>query len=47
MGPLISKAHLEKVRSYVAIGREEGATVHCGESVDQLELPEVNRKVGP
>ncbi|KAL5014024.1 hypothetical protein ScPMuIL_008294 [Solemya velum] len=38
MGPLISKAHLEKVRGYVDIARSEGATVLCG--IEPLELPE-------
>ncbi|XP_030201379.1 2-aminomuconic semialdehyde dehydrogenase [Gadus morhua] len=38
-GALISKEHLEKVRSFVALARSEGATVHCGEGVDRLELP--------
>jgi betaine-aldehyde dehydrogenase len=30
MGPLISKAHLEKVQGYVAAGREEGARLMTG-----------------
>ncbi|KAJ3607138.1 hypothetical protein NHX12_026652, partial [Muraenolepis orangiensis] len=30
------------VRSFVALARSEGATVHCGEGVDRLELPERN-----
>lgn len=29
-----------KVRSFVALAKSEGATVHCGEGVDQLDLPE-------
>jgi len=29
-----------QVRSFVALARSEGATVHCGEGVDRLELPE-------
>ncbi|XP_062323277.1 2-aminomuconic semialdehyde dehydrogenase [Osmerus eperlanus] len=41
-GALISKEHLEKVRSFVALAKSEGATVHCGEGVDQLRLPEGN-----
>jgi betaine-aldehyde dehydrogenase len=30
MGPLISAAHREKVESYVAIGKKEGARLVCG-----------------
>lgn len=30
MGPLISKAHMEKVLDYIQIGIEEGATLLCG-----------------
>ena len=30
VGPMISKGHLEKVRSYIALGSEEGATLLCG-----------------
>jgi betaine-aldehyde dehydrogenase len=30
MGPLISPQHLEKVKSYIRIGIEEGATLLCG-----------------
>ncbi|HKT73058.1 MAG TPA: 5-carboxymethyl-2-hydroxymuconate semialdehyde dehydrogenase [Steroidobacteraceae bacterium] len=30
VGPMISKAHLEKVRSYIARGPKEGATLVCG-----------------
>ncbi|KAK7906845.1 hypothetical protein WMY93_015457 [Mugilogobius chulae] len=41
-GALISKEHLEKVRSFVALARSEGGTVHCGEGVDSLDLPEAN-----
>ena len=33
MGPLISQAHREKVLSYYALAREEGATVICGGGV--------------
>lgn len=45
MGPLISLAHLDKVRSYVAKAREGGANIHCGETVDELSLPDGNRNV--
>ncbi|KAM8832003.1 2-aminomuconic semialdehyde dehydrogenase isoform 2-T2 [Spinachia spinachia] len=41
-GALISREHLEKVRSFVALARSEGGTVHCGEGVDRLDLPERN-----
>ena len=30
VGPMISKAHLDKVRGYIALGSEEGATMLCG-----------------
>jgi 5-carboxymethyl-2-hydroxymuconic-semialdehyde dehydrogenase len=30
MGPMISPAHLAKVRSYIALGTQEGATMLCG-----------------
>ncbi|XP_061667647.1 2-aminomuconic semialdehyde dehydrogenase isoform X2 [Syngnathoides biaculeatus] len=39
-GALISKDHLEKVRGFVTLAKSEGATVHCGEGVDPLDLPE-------
>ncbi|XP_063079192.1 2-aminomuconic semialdehyde dehydrogenase [Engraulis encrasicolus] len=43
-GALISKEHLEKVRGFVKLAREEGGTVHCGEGVDPLpDLPSRNR----
>ncbi|XP_056284278.1 2-aminomuconic semialdehyde dehydrogenase [Pseudoliparis swirei] len=41
-GALISKEHLEKVRGFVALAKSEGGTVHCGEGVDRLDLPERN-----
>lgn len=41
-GALISKEHLEKVRSFVALAKSDGGIVHCGEGVDQLDLPEAN-----
>ncbi|XP_071503218.1 2-aminomuconic semialdehyde dehydrogenase-like [Diadema antillarum] len=40
LGALISQEHLNKVRGYVALAKEEGGTVHCGEGVDDLTLPE-------
>ncbi|MBD8006285.1 aldehyde dehydrogenase family protein [Bacillus norwichensis] len=30
MGPLVSREHMEKVLSYIAIGKEEGAKLLCG-----------------
>lgn len=30
VGPMISKSHLEKVRSYIELGPKEGATMLCG-----------------
>jgi 5-carboxymethyl-2-hydroxymuconic-semialdehyde dehydrogenase len=38
VGPMISRAHLEKVRGYIALGREEGATLLCG-GLDRPALP--------
>ncbi|XP_045610114.2 2-aminomuconic semialdehyde dehydrogenase [Procambarus clarkii] len=43
MGALISKAHLDKVRSYVHYAIEDGGTVLCGEGVDLCILQEENR----
>jgi 5-carboxymethyl-2-hydroxymuconic-semialdehyde dehydrogenase len=42
VGPLISRDHLDKVRSYIALGREEGATLVCG-GLDRPELPPAQR----
>ncbi|KAM4902579.1 2-aminomuconic semialdehyde dehydrogenase isoform 3-T3 [Sylvia borin] len=44
VGALISKEHLEKVRSYVKKAQAEGARVLCGEGVDPLALPPGNQK---
>lgn len=30
MGPLITRAHLDRVMSFVSVGKEEGATLLCG-----------------
>jgi 5-carboxymethyl-2-hydroxymuconic-semialdehyde dehydrogenase len=38
VGPMISRAHLEKVRGYIALGQEEGATMLCG-GLDTPGLP--------
>ncbi|XP_047415721.1 2-aminomuconic semialdehyde dehydrogenase isoform X2 [Sciurus carolinensis] len=43
MGALISKAHLEKVRSYIKKACAEGAKILCGEGVDRLSLPPRNQ----
>ncbi|XP_006885029.1 PREDICTED: aldehyde dehydrogenase family 8 member A1 isoform X3 [Elephantulus edwardii] len=43
MGALISKAHLQKVRSYVEKARAEGARILCGEGVEKLSLPPQNQ----
>lgn len=37
MGPLINKAQHEKVTGYIEIGRQEGATLHCGGGVPSLQ----------
>ena len=37
MGPLISRAQHDKVTSYIDIGRREGATLHHGGGVPQLQ----------
>jgi 5-carboxymethyl-2-hydroxymuconic-semialdehyde dehydrogenase len=37
VGPMISKDHLAKVRRYIELGSQEGATLACG----GLELPEL------
>ena len=43
IGPMISQAHLAKMRSYIELGSQEGATLLCG-GIDQpryaTELPE-------
>jgi len=38
VGPMISQAHLAKVRSYIELGPKEGATLLCG-GLDAPELP--------
>ncbi|WP_046115112.1 5-carboxymethyl-2-hydroxymuconate semialdehyde dehydrogenase [Aquincola tertiaricarbonis] len=38
VGPMISPAHLAKVRSYIELGTQEGATMLCG-GLDAPELP--------
>ena len=38
VGPMISRAHLEKVRGYIALGVEEGACMLCG-GLDAPDVP--------
>ncbi len=45
MGALISQQHMNKVLSFVRIAQKEGATIKCGETVDELNLPSGNKKV--
>jgi 5-carboxymethyl-2-hydroxymuconic-semialdehyde dehydrogenase len=42
IGPMISQAHLAKVRSYIELGPKEGATLLCG----GLEAPSLPGRVG-
>lgn len=37
MGAVVSKAHLDKIASYVALAKEEGGIIACGGNVLQLE----------
>jgi 5-carboxymethyl-2-hydroxymuconic-semialdehyde dehydrogenase len=43
VGPMISPGHLEKVRGYIALGGEEGATMLCG-GLDAPALPAALQK---
>jgi 5-carboxymethyl-2-hydroxymuconic-semialdehyde dehydrogenase len=43
VGPMISQAHLAKVRSYIELGPKEGATLACG-GLDLPDLPESQRR---
>ncbi|HEY9240213.1 MAG TPA: 5-carboxymethyl-2-hydroxymuconate semialdehyde dehydrogenase [Burkholderiaceae bacterium] len=43
IGPMISPAHLAKVRSYIELGPKEGATLLTG-GLDAPELPEAMRR---
>jgi len=42
VGPMISRAHLDKVRGYIALGSEEGATLLCG-GLDAPDVPAAMR----
>jgi betaine-aldehyde dehydrogenase len=37
MGPLVNKAQHDKVMGYIAIGRDEGANLHCGGGAPSLQ----------
>ena len=39
VGPMISQAHMAKVRSYIELGPKEGATILCG-GLDAPQLPD-------
>src|SRR5213076_611828 len=39
IGPMISQAHLAKVRSYIELGPKEGATLLCGGLDAPANLP--------
>jgi 5-carboxymethyl-2-hydroxymuconic-semialdehyde dehydrogenase len=43
IGPMISQGHLAKVRSYIELGQQEGATMLCG-GVNAPDLPDRVRK---
>lgn len=43
IGPMISQAHLAKVRGYIELGRKEGATLLCG-GLDAPLLPDRVKK---
>jgi 5-carboxymethyl-2-hydroxymuconic-semialdehyde dehydrogenase len=43
IGPMISPAHLAKVRGYIALGQQEGATLLCG-GLDAPLLPDRVKK---
>ncbi|XP_048387780.1 2-aminomuconic semialdehyde dehydrogenase isoform X2 [Stegostoma tigrinum] len=43
MGALISKEHLEKVKGYINLAKNEGAKILCGEGIDSLEIPDKNK----
>jgi 5-carboxymethyl-2-hydroxymuconic-semialdehyde dehydrogenase len=43
LGPMISQGHLAKVRSYIELGPQEGATLVCG-SLEAPQLPDRVKK---
>ena len=38
MGALNSKPHLEKVKKYGRLAKEEGGTIHCGFGLTQINV---------
>jgi 5-carboxymethyl-2-hydroxymuconic-semialdehyde dehydrogenase len=45
IGPMISQAHLAKVRSYIALGQQEGASLLCGGTGRPSYAPELPERV--
>ena len=45
LGALVSKEHMAKVKGYIELARSEGCTILCGDGVDELSLPELNKNV--
>jgi len=45
VGPMISKAHLAKVKSYIELGPKEGATLLCGGLDRPSYAPELSERV--
>ena len=45
VGPMISQAHLAKVRSYIELGPKEGATLLCGGLDRPSYAPEISARV--
>jgi 5-carboxymethyl-2-hydroxymuconic-semialdehyde dehydrogenase len=45
IGPMISQAHLAKVRSYIALGQKEGASLLCGGVGRPSYAPELPERV--
>mgnify|MGYP001800860854 FL=1 len=46
-GALVSRDHLDKVRYYIELAKEEGGKIECGHTVDELQstLPDKNKNV--
>jgi 5-carboxymethyl-2-hydroxymuconic-semialdehyde dehydrogenase len=45
IGPMISPAHLAKVRSYITLGQQEGASMLCGGAGRPSYVPELPERV--
>ena len=45
MGAVNSSAHLSKIRGCIAQAIADGGKVCCGETVEELNLPEKNKNV--